>query len=1265
MICTDLKLSKIEQDLNHLADKQVFVEPCSSVNYSKAHLSLYMAKAILLALLIFCALGGIAQPTSQVSFRLYLIGDAGKLPDVHTAYQEFLQEQLHNDTIPSAIVFLGDNIYPKGMPDESNRLREESEQILTAQLQLAKGFNGQVFFVPGNHDWKKGGIRGMDYVLNQQAWIDSLKNTKIQVLPRNGCPGPVEVQLHENLVLVIMDTQWWLHPWSKPEGETSTCDSKTGADIIIQLDDILRRNSSKRVIIAGHHPIVTYSEHGGVFSFEDHVFPFTNLNKNLYIPLPIVGSFYPLYRKIFGDIQDTAHPRYKQFATSMMALLEQYPGVVYTSGHDHTLQYNYKNGVHYVVSGAGSKTSYVKKKGFAEYAASEYGYARLSLINNNALDLEYIASNEVAFQKVLAPIVKDDKDSTDFKLIEKATVKAQASNRYRANKSRTKWMGENYRAEWEQEIEVPVFDLTKERGGLEILQRGGGRQTLSLRLRDSLDREYSLRSIEKFPEQALPEPFRNTFAEELVQDQISAAHPYGAVVVPYLAHAAGIYHTNPKVVFIPDDPRFGVYRKDFANQVMLFEERADGSGEGLEFFGSPEKMISSTKLLEQLAKDNDNKVDQEFFLRSRLFDMWIGDWDRHDDQWRWAEFDSKKGKTYRPIPRDRDQAFFVNEGRIPRFISKPWLLFQFEGFNNKIRRPSGLMFSGRYIDRMFLTTLSREQWIAVADSLSAALTDNAIESAIKQWPDSIYKLHGDEIISKLKSRRKTLREDALKHYLFLTKEVEVVGSDKRELFEITRKENGDLSVNVFKLDKDSKMGKLIYEREFLKNETQEVRAYGLGGDDKFVIRGPKNGMKVRIIGGKGNDQVEVGRDKEVFLYDVKNEITLSGGANVIDRTSDDAIVNEYNWKAFKYNRSAPLVYGNYNADDGLFIGGGYISQKQGFRKEPFKSQHFLLGSYAINTSSFNFQYDGEFTGVIGKWDLEIDADMKAPNYVNNFFGWGNESVFDKNIDDQPNVAVDDAIDYYRVRFQEIQLTTTLNRKFWQWGFVKIGPTYQRIEIEDVSDEDRFINEYAATTPLIEEARDYGGLTYTWGFDKRNHPQLTTRGIYFEQHSRIMKGFSTQNFTSHNASVSFYQAFKFPAIVTFALRAGGGVNTGEYEFYQGQILDGKSEVRGFRKTRFYGNKRVYFNNEVRLRLASIHSYLFPAHLGILGFYDVGRVWYKDDSGVDPSSPTGKSDQWHKGFGGGFWFTPFNLALVSTEVGHSVEGTLFYIRLGFLF
>ena len=630
-----------------------------------------MSKALPLLFFFLTFVSATAQQSNK-AFHLYLIGDGGDLTKNPASYQKFLQQQFNNDRTPSAVIFLGDNIYKKGIPEVGNRDRKRTEEILQAHLDLAKGFQGKIFFVPGNHDWKRGSRDGLQYILNQQAWIDSLKNENIKLLPGDGCAGPTEVSLDEKLVLVVLDTQWWLHPWDKPQGENSTCDCKTEADVLVKLDDILRRNIGKRVVIVGHHPIITYGEHGGVFSLKDHVFPLSDLSKGLYIPLPVIGSLYPIYRKVFGNIQDKAHPQYKRFSSSLQKIIEQYPGTVYASGHDHSLQHSMKDSIHYIVSGAGSKTSHVKKKGYAQYAAREFGYARFSVSNSGEDRIEFIEVDKISYQKNIDAVPQPTNNSNAQKLIDQGFVQVQASDKYDAGRTQERLLGKNYRAEWEEKINVPVFDIGKEQGGLKILQKGGGNQTLSLRLEDSNGREFTLRSIEKFPERALPEPLRNTFAKDFVQDQISAAHPYAALVVPYLADVAKIYHTNPKVVFVPDDPRFGIYQREFANQLMLFEERPAGSGKEMDFFGNADKIVNTTKLLENLAKDNDNSVDQEFFLRSRLFDMWIGDWDRHEDQWRWAEFESKKEKTYRPIPRDRDQAFFVNQGALPKFLSQPF-----------------------------------------------------------------------------------------------------------------------------------------------------------------------------------------------------------------------------------------------------------------------------------------------------------------------------------------------------------------------------------------------------------------------------------------------------------------------------------------------------------------------------------------------------------------------------------------------------------------
>jgi Haemolysin secretion/activation protein ShlB/FhaC/HecB len=1210
------------------------------------------------------AVWGCAQ--SDDLFHLYLVGDAGLLGK--QTYKETLKQQLSdNDGIESAIVFLGDNIYPKGMPDNDAPSFDEAANILQGQIDLFNG-KGDIFFIPGNHDWKQGHRNGLNHVLNQKAWIDSLRNPAIKFLPDSGCPGPVEVILNDQLVLLIIDTQWFLHPFDKPNGETSLCESKSIADVIIQMEGLLRKHKGKRVVIAAHHPVMTYGSHGGRFSFKDHIFPLTSFKKNLFVPLPGLGTVHMGYRKFFGNIQDVASPIYKQWSKPLREIMEKFPGTIYASGHEHSLQYMMRDSIHYVVSGAGSKSGFVRKVGYSKFAEAELGYSRLVLKKDNSIVIEFFSAGSEAknaplvYSKKINAIMADDGPAGYLPVGD--SVLSIASSRYGAGKSKKRWFGANYREEWAQQVKAPVFDIGKEKGGLTVLQRGGGNQSLSLRLKDSNGREFTLRSLEKFPEKAVPEPLKNTFAEDLVQDQISAAHPYAALVVPSLAEAAGVYHTNPKLVYIPNDPRLGAYRNDFKDQLMIFEERPDGSGEGQPFFGQPDNIISTGKLLEKLQDDNDNRVDQETALRARVFDLWIGDWDRHDDQWRWGQWKGGKGNLFRPIPRDRDQAFFVNEGIMPRIWSRKWAFPAFEGFDKTIRWSSGPMFSGRYFDRSFLTGLSREDWKRIADDLVAKLPDPVIESAIMQWPKNIFSIHGETIVERLKARREILTANILEHYKFVSKTVDVVGTSKKETFAIETLPNGHLRVSMSKSGGDEKK---LYAREFDPNVTKEVRLYGMAGNDTFEWTGPdKAKVKVRIIGGEGMDKVNNSSSNIPIVYDGPEQIEVQG--KIKNKISNLPNVNEYDRKAFRYDKLTPLIVLSYNIDDGVFLGGGFIKTNHGFRKVPFKSRHQVSGSYALNTTSFNFKYDGRFTELLGKWSLELDVDIKSPNYVNNFFGFGNESRFDKKINEQPDVDVKKPIDFYRLRFKEYLAEAKLARDVGKFGFVKAGSSFQFAALEDADDRDRFIQRYSNTLPepIVEVGKSFGGLVTSWGVDNTRNQVVVNNGIKFIQSSRWMAGINNdESFASHNLSASVYHSFRSPARVTYAFRAGGGMNTGNYQVYQAQILDGKSEVRGFRKTRFYGDKEIYFNSEVRIKLANVKSYLFPASLGILGFYDIGRVWYRNENGVDPTATDGDSRVWHKGFGGGFWFTPFNFTAVSLELARSKESTLAYFRLGFLF
>ncbi len=1217
-----------------------------------------------------------SQDRQEIVHSLFLIGDCGEPYVKGDPLGTLLLKQISSGGTAHTTIYLGDNIYPKGMPEKGHRLRSQSELILQSQVNFADADSGKVIFIPGNHDWAHWGRDGLEFMHNQQTWIDSLHKSNVSLLPRDGCPGPVEISLTDNVVLVIIDTQWMIHQWDKP-GEESSCDAKTVDEVLSQLDDILYRNRSKRVIVAGHHPLITYGEHGGIYPFKMHLFPLTDLSENLYIPLPVVGSLYPLYRKWFGHIQDTKHPVNRVFNEGVLKVLSNYPGSVYVSGHEHALEHIVKDSVNMIVSGSGAKVEMVKKKGYALYADAVRGFVRADIMSNGSINFRFIRvdgefpeGNQAYEFRTGSPENKKGPPAevVDFR---NKVVRVKASSQYAAGKGKRKLLGDNYRAEWGQEVEVPVFDIATIKGGLKILQRGGGQQTLSLRMEDSTGHEYVIRSVEKYPEAAVPEMLRKTFAQDLVQDQISASHPYAALVVPSLAESAGIYHTNPKLYFVPDDPRLGDYQRLFANTLVIFEERPAGNWSEADNFGNSKKIINTAKVLEKLTEDNDNRVDQEFVLKSRLFDLIIGDWDRHDDQWRWATLKGDKGDLYRPIPRDRDQAFFLNQGKIAKVWSRKWALPKFEGFDAEIDWPSRLSFNARYFDRSFLNELSREQWIKIAEDLRSDLTDAGIEMAIRAWPEEIYRLHGEWIISNLKARRDKIVESAVSHYKFLAREVEIPGSNKPELFEVNHNGSG-AEVSIYKITKNNEKGRRIYFRKFHSGETKEIRLFGQGGEDRFVITASgKEKIRVSVIGGEGKDTVnDSSAGKRSVVYDLRNDVKIVDRGHVIDKTDVNASVNEYNRKAFRYNRLAPLLYGNYNFDDGVFLGGGFIGINHGFRKEPYRQKHLFLASFAPQTLSFNFQYDGSFNEIIGRWSLDLSVDVKSPNYVNNFFGMGNETEFNRDIDDVPGISVKNPIQYYRYRFEELAAQSMFSTRLSDWGKISIGPAIQRIEMEQPdADDDRFINGYASTLSynLFNEYTSFAGLAARFMLDKRNNRQITTRGTLLKVEGRRMYGLNKDagNFLSGNTSLSFYHSFRIPSPLVFAVRVGMGRNTGDYEFYQAQVLDGKTEVRGLRKTRFYGDSEFYTNAEIRLKLRSFRTYLFPASAGLLIFHDSGRVWYKDPAGKDPSTADGSSSKWHRGIGGGLWFTPFDLAVVSAEAAKGDDGWLAYIRLGFLF
>lgn len=809
-------------------------------------------------------------------------------------------------------------------------------------------------------------------------------------------------------------------------------------------------------------------------------------------------------------------------------------------------------------------------------------------------------------------------------------------------------LGESYRKLWAEPVTVRVFHLNQEKGGLKILQKGGGMQTKSLRLEDPTGQEWVIRSIQKYPERVLPPTLRKSIAATIIDDQISTEHPFSALVVPPLAQALGIPHANPEIVYVPDDPAFGEYQKEFAGQVFLFEER-----EPLD----AKKTDNTGKAQEKLKEDNDNTVDQKTVLRARLLDMLLGDWDRHEDQWRWERTKGKNGIVYEPVPRDRDQVFYSTSGALPWLVSRYLLMAKFQSYKDHIRSINRWNLNGRYFDRYFLTELDEKDWKKAIAEVQSTLTDNLIYKAMKRMPAKIYQMSGEGIAKKLIARRNILDKQAMKYYRFISKEVDIPTSDKKDNIDITNESSGAVKVKINKIKKDGTLDEVTYKRTFDPAVTNEIRIYGMGGEDVFAVHGEASSpITVRMIGGKDEDTFTI--DSNItgkgnrYVYDRSDEKNhLPAGSQSHLRTGTDTMVNNFNPQSFKYSFLQPLALLSYNKDYGVQLIGKFVYQKQGFRKEPYAFRQSLLINYGFGTSSLLLNYNGEFKQVAGKTDLLVNVLSKGPNYTSNFFGIGNNSVF-VNQGKQK-------IRYYHNIYNYFAADVRLRHVYDNWT-ISGGVAAQYYNGDAGDNTSKYLGVYDQQHPNdnVFSQRTNAGLVATIALDTRDKASTVPhRGVYWNNNFSWMDGLNktATTYGQIQSELGFYINAGPDSTFVIANRVGGGTTFGNAAYYQQLKLGGADNLRGFYNWRFTGKTMAYHNIELRLKLADFASYLLPGTLGLIAFNDVGRVW----------TPGETSSQWHDGYGGGVYFLPGQLILIQGTVGFSKEGAYPYISAGFKF
>jgi hypothetical protein len=784
-----------------------------------------------------------------------------------------------------------------------------------------------------------------------------------------------------------------------------------------------------------------------------------------------------------------------------------------------------------------------------------------------------------------------------------------------------------------------VLDLDRFAGGLEATRLGGGQQTRSLRFRGADGVEYTFRSLDKDARRTLDPILRQTLAASVLQDRVSALFPLGALVVDPLLGAAGVLHAEPRLVVLPDHPRLGEFRSEFRGAIGWLEERPDEADDrGLAAFAGASVVVGTPRLLERIEEEPGNRADAAAFLRARLLDLLVGDWDRHPDQWRWAGFTEADGLVFRPVPVDRDWAFSHLDGLMAAVTWVPWP--HFVGFGREYPSVFRLTWSARALDRRLLSALEWAEWEAVIADLRVRLDDGVLRAAVARLPASHQSLTGEELLDALRNRRDRLPEIGRGFYEMLAEWVDVTATDQGELAEIEWLSPATVRVAVGPPD-----GPPTFRRTFHAAETREVRLDLRGGADRARVSGSGDSIRVRVIGGGGSDElVDATTAGRVGFYDDGDDTRfVSGPRTRVDTRSWDAPMDlssephqsrARDWGA----RWVPVPEVGFEPDVGFYLGGGARYTAYGFRHFPYRSRLELAAAFGTNTGRPRASLAWDLPLVRERLRADVALAFEGAE-VPRFHGFGNETTADR-----PSA-------FYEAPRTSLGASAGVRLLPRRGVAVRVGPSFLMVRPDK------------GAQTLVDSLAPYGHSDFArlalagalaWeGQDDPLHPRWSAR--------LALSGFLAPAWLDVDeayAGFSFFTgaraAFGGPLRPVVVVRAGGERLSGRYPVFDAATLGGRQTLRGYRSRRFTGDASLFAGIEARIFLTEF-VFLLPGDLGLLALADGGRIFQQGES----------SDVWHSGWGFGAWASYLDAFSVSLTWARGSEGPVWYVGAGIPF
>jgi hypothetical protein len=794
-----------------------------------------------------------------------------------------------------------------------------------------------------------------------------------------------------------------------------------------------------------------------------------------------------------------------------------------------------------------------------------------------------------------------------------STVRIIPGSHYDRGETHRDLFGSDYRDLWTTSIEVEVLDLDRAAEGLRPFRRGGGRQTTSLRFVDRDGKEYSFRSVDKVPAFAVHPDLEGTLSARLLQDQVSSLVPGAPVVAASLTGAAGILRPRPRMVVMPDDPRLGDFREEFAGMLGTFEEHVDEAEDGGPGFEEFTTIAATETLLDHLEESPEHRADSRTYLAARLVDLVLGDWDRHEDQWRWVRIDRPQGYLWTPVPRDRDYALADYDGKllgvVRRFVPNA------VRFDERIADLDGLLYNARNLDRRVLADLGRPAWDSVAAEVQALLTDEKIDAAVGALPPEFFALRGVELASTLKSRRDHLPTAAVAFYGRMAAAPVIRTTDEDEVAELIRHEDGAVEVSI-----TTDSGEPYFRRTFHPDETTEVRVYLQGGNDRASLRGEARlPITVRIVGGGGTDTLVdsstvASPGRWTSLHDSGDDDRLLGGpqttitrAEYVEPVSDRLGLVRLQVDDEPDVSTSVTPTGDYSTTTGVVVGGRFRVTERAFRRHPFATRTTFELLYAPRWSSFGASARTEFRGFDPHRHGEISVTASGIDALR-FYGFGNETTRDL-----PS-------SFYRLRRDLYEFELTGVQRIGRAVVISGGVVARHSRPRPVS------GSPLAAGVLGSDRFTSLGVHTALTFERGSSDSTATMfhaAVQASAHPLVSAG--EDPFGKIGGSVAASIPMGSSEVRT-VVRGGGELAWGSYPFFEAAFLGGSDSLRGYPSWRFAGDGMVHGSAEVVApigRLPFIMNWRTYGHL----FTDLGRVFLSGE----------RSSKWHYAPGAGLTFS----------------------------